>query len=142
MPENQESLAGRPTVYTEDLGDMICECISRKEPLAKICDNNEELPTPRTVYRWLRLHQSFCHNYELAKEDQADFLVDEALQIADDPTIEPADKRIRVDTRKWVASKFKVKRYGDKLQTETTIKFEDMSDDELDSKIKMLLKDA
>lgn len=130
---------GRPTDYTEELGDLICEGVSRKTPLAKICDNDNNLPNPRTVYRWLRTHKEFCHNYTRAKEDQADYLVEECLEIADDVDIEPADKRIRVDTRKWIASRFNAKKYGDKQFIETKDTTDDVSDDDLNDRIKTLM---
>lgn len=110
----------RPTLYTEDLGDIICEGISRTKPLAKICDEDESLPTPRTVYRWLREHEEFRHNYARAQEDKADYLADDTLAISDDDTIDPQHKRIMVDTRKWLSSKFKPKKYGEKIQQELT----------------------
>ena len=133
---------GRPTDYTEDLGDLICEGVSRKTPLARLCDENDKLPNPRTVYRWLRTHKEFCHNYTRAKEDQADYLVEEALTIADDATIEPADKRIRVDTRKWIASRFNAKKYGDKQFVETKDTTEEITDEELNAKILELMGKA
>lgn len=105
----------RPTLYTEYLGDIICEGISRTKPLAKICDEDESLPTPRTVYRWLREHEEFRHNYARAQEDKADYLADDTLAISDDDTIDPQHKRIMVDTRKWLSSKFKPKKYGEKV---------------------------
>jgi len=132
-------MTGRPTNYTEELGDLICEGVSRKSPLAKLCDGNDKLPSPRTVYRWLRTHTEFCHNYTRAKEDQADYLVEEALEIADDVSIEPADKRIRVDTRKWIASRFNAKKYGDKQFIETKDTTDDISDEELGNKILSLM---
>jgi hypothetical protein len=110
--------AGRPTDYTPELGDLICEEIARKKPLARVCDESEDMPSARTVYRWLREHEEFCQNYTRAKEDQADYLAEETLEIADREDIDPADKRIRVDTRKWLASKFKPKKYGDKLDVD------------------------
>jgi hypothetical protein len=108
----------RPTDYTPELGDIICEQIGRKKALARICDESEEMPSARTVYRWLREHSEFCQNYTRAKEDQADYLAEETLEIADDETIDPQHKRIQVDTRKWLASKFKPKKYGDKLDVD------------------------
>lgn len=131
---------GRPTDYTEDLGDLICEGVSRKTPLARLCDENDKLPNPRTVYRWLRTHKEFCHNYTRAKEDQADYLVEEALTIADNAEIEPADKRIRVDTRKWIASRFNAKKYGDKQFVETKDTTEEITDDDLNAKIMELME--
>ena len=131
---------GRPTDYTEELGDLICEGVSRKTPLARLCDENDSMPNPSTVYRWLRTHKEFRHNYTRAKEDQADYLVEEALTIADNASIEPADKRIRVDTRKWIASRFNAKKYGDKQFVETKDTTEEITDEELNAKIVELME--
>ena len=130
---------GRPSDYTKEIGDLICEGVSRKVPLARLCDENDELPACRTVYMWLRTHKEFMHNYTRAKEDQADYLVEEALEIADDASIEPADKRIRVDTRKWVASRFNAKKYGDKQFVETKDTTEETTDEELNDRIAALI---
>lgn len=133
---------GRPTSYTRDLGDAICEGISRKTPLARLCDENDSMPSPRTVYRWLRTEDEFCQNYTRAKEDQADYLAEECLEIADSTEFEPQDKRIRVDIRKWLASKFQPKKYGDRIFQETKhsgiIGMKDlsqMSDEELQAEL-------
>lgn len=40
---------------------------------------------------------------------------EDMLDICDDKDLDPNHKRIMVDTRKWLASKLKPKRYGDKL---------------------------
>ena len=40
---------------------------------------------------------------------------EEVLTIADNTTLDPQDRRIRVDTRKWLLSKVLPKVYGDKL---------------------------
>ena len=132
----------RPSDYTPELGDLICDGISRKTPLARLCDEDDGLPSPRTVYRWLRTNKEFCQNYTRAKEDQADYLVEEALTIADNAEIEPADKRIRVDTRKWIASRFNAKKYGDKQFVETKDTTEEVSDDDLNDRITALMEKA
>lgn len=41
--------------------------------------------------------------------------VEEVLTIADHTSIDPHDRRIRVDTRKWLLSKDLPKVYGDKV---------------------------
>ena len=129
----------RPSDYTPELGDLICDGISRKTPLARLCDEDDNLPSPRTVYRWLRTNREFCQNYTRAKEDQADYLVEEALTIADNAEIEPADKRIRVDTRKWIASRFNAKKYGDKQYIETKDTTDEVTDEDLNNRIKELI---
>jgi hypothetical protein len=73
------------------------------------------MPGLATVFRWFDEHPEFREQYEAAKEEGADAMVEEMLDIADDTSENPASRRIRVDTRKWIASKLKPKRYGDKV---------------------------
>ena len=73
---------------------------------------------------------AFSEQYARAREAQADKLAEEALQIADDgrsDTYVDGDgnvktdteviqrSKLRVDTRKWLASKMAPKKYGDKM---------------------------
>ena len=130
---------GRPSKYTEELGDLICEGLAEKTPLARLCAESNLLPTPRTVYSWLRTHDEFLQNYTRAKEDQADYLVEECLEIADGE-LDPANKRIMVDTRKWIASKYRHNKYGDKLHQEIDIKSMDtVTDEDLAKRVAELL---
>ena len=91
------------------------------------------MPDVRTVYYWLSTNEPFSHQYARAKEDQADFLFEEILEIADesnaDYAIEQTDNgpkvvfsgenvqrsKLKVEARKWAASKLKPKKYGDRL---------------------------
>lgn len=110
----------RPTKYTKKLGDKICAAIAGGKPLVKICKKSE-MPSTVTVYAWLRKHPEFLNNYEIAKSDQADYMVDEMLEIADEAEPENVQvQRLRVDTRKWAASKFKPKKYGDSSTIDVT----------------------
>lgn len=105
---------GRPTDFTPELGDLICDRISEGTSLRKIC-LDDDMPNRRTVFRWLRTHADFCHQYDQAVEERAEHLVEEMLEIADSGEPEMAQvNRLRVDTRKWAASKFKPKKYGDR----------------------------
>jgi hypothetical protein len=40
-------------------------------------------------------------------------MLEDILEIADDPQVEVQDKRVRIDTRKWIMGKLKPKKYGD-----------------------------
>jgi hypothetical protein len=132
---------GRPTDYTTAIADKICEGVAVRISLAKICASDPEMPAPRTVYRWLEQNEEFRHNYVRAREDQADFIAEELIEISDNPEFEPNDKRIMVDTRKWLASKYKPKVYGDKIQTEHSgeVSLNAMSDDALNARIAAIL---
>lgn len=80
--------------------------------------------------RWIEANEGFRKNYARAREDQADVLAEEILQIADDGLNDTytdekgnectnqdviARSRLRVDARKWYASKLAPKKYGEKL---------------------------
>lgn len=122
---------GRPSKYSIEIATEICDRIVNGESLISIARDNH-MPVVRTVYLWLDKHNKFMHRYTQAKEDQADTLAEELLDIADNgsndwmETNDPNNTgykvngeainraRLRVDTRKWLASKLKAKKYGDK----------------------------
>lgn len=124
---------GRPSKYTREQADAICEQIATSsKSMKRIC---EELNLPiRTVLGWLQDIEEFQQLYARAKEQQADFLAEEMLEIADDgsndfmtitkgsESYNVEDKewtsrsKLRVEARKWIASKLKPKKYGDKVE--------------------------
>jgi hypothetical protein len=125
----------RPTKYSEDIVNRICDQIATtSNGLVVICEDRT-LPSVRTIYNWLNdpQHLTFLHKYTRAREEQADFLADEIIAISDDGTndymtitkgdveynIENKEvtsrSKLRVDARKWKASKLAPKKYGDKL---------------------------
>lgn len=122
----------RPTDYTQELADEICAQLADGSSLRTVC-LADDMPNKSTVFRWLRTNQEFCDQYARAKEESADALTDEMLDIADDGSNDWMKRsgkdqedywvvngehvqrsRIRIDTRKWIASKLKPKKYGDK----------------------------
>jgi hypothetical protein len=108
---------GRPTDYTEALGDKICDQLTQGMSLVKIC-KADAMPATVTIYKWLREHPEFANNYARARDNQADYYADEILEIADNAE-DPQKARLQVDTRKWVASKLKPKKFGDKIDMTT-----------------------
>jgi hypothetical protein len=76
------------------------------------------MPCEATVFNWLKAFPEFLEQYARAKEECADALADEMLDIADDAAKAASGDpipgaRLRIDTRKWIASKLKPKKYGD-----------------------------
>lgn len=129
-------MAGRPSIYSDEIGDIICARLAEGESLVKIC-RDEGMPSTVTIYRWLRTIEQFCNNYTRAKEDQAETMADQILEIADNEVNEPLidqngnvardsdgnivfvrtkvsvqHAHLRVETRKWIASKLKPKKFG------------------------------
>ena len=84
------------------------------------------MPHYSTAQRWLTAHPEFQDQYARAKEVGAEALVDDMLALADQQIEASADGkvdyakvqqlRLQVDTRKWIASKLKPKKYGDRIQ--------------------------
>ena len=62
----------------------------------------------------LKTNEELREKYARAREEQADYLADEIVQIADE-TDDPHKARLQIDARKWTASKLRPKRYGDKI---------------------------
>lgn len=105
--------AGRPTNYNDELAAEICGRIARGESVRSIT-RDEQMPGLSTIYLWLNKHPKFVEQYTRAKEDSADALADDILHIADNDGDVQRD-RLRVDARKWIASKLKPKKYGERL---------------------------
>lgn len=110
-------MTGRPSTYTDEMGDKICDLLTQGMSLRKICQS-DEFPNASTVYVWLDRFPSFAERYVRAREAATEDMLEDILAIADDPEIEVQDKRVRIDTRKWAMGKLKPKKYGDKQQVE------------------------
>jgi len=123
---------GRPSVYSDELADLICDKIANNSfGVHQIC-REEGMPSPSTVFKWLSEKPYFSDKYACARELQAELLADEIIDIADDTSndtlihektgAEYANSewinrsRLKVDARKWKASKLAPKKYGDKLE--------------------------
>lgn len=127
---------GRPTLYTQELADQICERLANGESMRSVC-RDDKMPCMTSVFKWLREKAEFAQQYARAKEESADALFEELLDIADNGTndwMETQGKdgenigwklngeamqrsRLRVDTRKWALSKLKPKKYGERIET-------------------------
>lgn len=102
---------GRPELYTPELGKRICTLIAEGMPLIKIC-KMEDMPCYAMVLTWLcegsNYKDDFSATYEKARQDQAETLADEIIEIADEAKRENVmAARLRVDARKWCAAKLK-----------------------------------
>ena len=119
---------GRPSKFTQATAESICSQLASGMPLTKIC-NTETMPDVATVYRWLIADTAFRDLYARAREDQADTLADQIIEIADDGRNDCNEdgeidhdhiqrSRLRVDARKFIASKLKPHKYGDMVKHE------------------------
>lgn len=109
---------GRPSEYTPEVASAICDKIAEGESLRAICAA-DDMPDRTTVRRWLSQNEDFRLQYAHAREEQADFYADEIVDIADEAE-DAQIARLRVDARKWKASKLAPKKYGDRTTHEHT----------------------
>lgn len=137
---------GAPSMYSEELAQEICAHIANCVSLRAIAAM-EGMPTTATIMSWLAdgSKPEFLEQYARAREAQADKMAEDILAIADEEcTMVRADKhgskdddgegntevvfdstavarnKLRVDARKWLASKMAPKKYGEKVHTELT----------------------
>lgn len=136
IPKEQKRIEpfGRPTIYSEKLAKKICQTVATtSHGIKKICRMNPDFPDPDTIRMWRLEKDDFSGQYAKAKLAQADILAEDCLDIADDDSGDlrmtkdgdevfngefAARSRLRVDTRKWLASKLIPKVYGDRLELE------------------------
>lgn len=131
-PEDKLKL-GRPTLYNEEIVKRICDVVSTNTiGLRRLTQIFDDLPDESTIRLWRRIYPDFSLRYAQAKLFQAELLAEECLDIADDAsndwmqTFNEEEQplgwrvngehihrsRVRIDTRKWWASKLLPKKYG------------------------------
>ena len=110
------SNVGRPSLYSNELVDRICEWISEGKSLRSFC-RIEGNPGFQTVLDWLNDDDKlyFRSKYARAREIQAEVMADELLEIADDTKpdqLKLAHDKMKIETRQWIAAKLLPKKYG------------------------------
>ena len=145
---------GRPSEYTKEIGEAICEHIANGNSLRSFCEK-ENSPSKSTVLRWLRQNEDFQTQYALSRQQLMEMMAEDIIEIADDGSndymtitkgnvsynVEDREvtnrSRLRVDTRKWIMSKLLPRKYGDKIDVTSdgkaikgnTIVFEDFKNE-------------
>jgi hypothetical protein len=124
----------RPTEYSPEVVDAICDQMVNGKGLLKICAD-DDMPGRTTIYRWLATNPEFRKRFAEAREALMDFYAEQILSIAfdesgdvildqgkDGKTSAVANHakvqrdRLKVDSLKWTASRLFPKRYGDKME--------------------------
>jgi hypothetical protein len=132
----------RGTDYTPEIGDELCLLLLQTDEQGRcyslrriLRDKNLAMST---VFGWLRDHEDFRSKYTRAREIQAEIELDSMNDIADDGRNDwmerlgadgenkgwvangesVARSKLRLEQRRWYASKLLPKKYGDKVQTE------------------------
>ena len=108
---------GRPSKMTEAVQTEILTRVSTGESLRKIC-SDKHLPNAKNVFSFIYSNEEFRNNYETSRREQAEWLGEEIVDIADNDTGDTQRDRLRIDARKWVMSKMLPKKYSDKIDVD------------------------
>lgn len=135
---------GRPELYSEELALTVLTRIAEGESLRKIA-GHDDMPSIFTIYKWIETVEGFSERYARAKQDAADSLAEDIQDIGDKTLkgfYEPAAARVAIDAYKWTAAKLKPKKYGDKLEVDSTVKhtLAEKSEDELNKLVQGYLE--
>lgn len=131
---------GRPTIFSQELADQICNYIAEGYSLRQI-EELEGMPCKTQILKWATDSDKsdFTNQYAQAMQRRTEYWAEEILDICDDGSndwMERSGKddhpgyvtngeainrsRLRVDTRKWLMSKLAPKKYGEKIQQEVS----------------------
>ena len=116
----------RPIKYDPaTIWPVVLESIANGQSLSSIL-RQHDFPSYAWAKAQLRGDSGLRRQYEQAVEDRADRLAEELIELADEPMPDGLDGpgmsawvqqlRVRIDVRKWAASKLRPRAYGDRLE--------------------------
>lgn len=130
---------GRPSLYTEQLADEICELMYDGLSLIKACDALELKRS--TVWHWMEQHPEFAVKCARARDALIEVRLDKIADKIEKGKADPAHLRIEVSHEQWVAERMRPRvtrteisgPNGGAIQTEVKhVDLSHLSDEELD----------
>lgn len=125
---------GRHSTYDPETAAKICERVAEGEPLRQIC-REKGMPPWRTVYRWLEDNKDFAARFARARDDGADAIAEDILDIIDDGRNDWMEKfakngasylavndeaiqrsKLRAEMRLKLLAKWRPAKYGERLE--------------------------
>lgn len=124
---------GRPSKFTPETAEEICQRLSDGEPLRQIC-RDEHMPNWSTVYDWMAVHKEFSQRIAHAREKGEEAIAQECLDIADNATNDWMEtqggngaelyklngehiqrSKLRIETRLKLLAKWNPRKWGEKV---------------------------
>ena len=118
---DRQAAPERPTEYTEEIGNTICDRLVDDESLRSICAE-PGMPAVATVASWISNNGEFRDMYARTRQFQADCISDDTIDLADAVSTQWVEKvrangrvvrgpdrknlprcRLRIEVRQWVA---------------------------------------
>jgi len=131
-PARVKKLQTNINKHSDKIVKEICDKIATSSiSVVHILQSDKRYPAPSTWFEWLKKYPNCAENYAAARAQQAHYLADEIIAIADNKAGDVshvdefgnpiadhefiARSRLKVDARKWAAAKLLPKVYGDKV---------------------------
>lgn len=117
---------GRPSTFTDEIAAEILKRIAMGRSVMAI-GKDADMPAAGTIHDWIAKRPDFAEKYARACDERATAIAEETLEIADDLSGKVFSSedvqlaKLRVDTRKWFASKLAPKKYGDRLGVDANV---------------------
>lgn len=105
--EAEKQPVGRPSSYSQEVADEICEWLASGQSLRAYC-RNEKKPALSTVTRWIVQNDEFRVQYARAREAGGFAAADAILDLsnrANDGEVDANTARIAMDGYKWSAER-------------------------------------
>jgi len=125
-------MTGRPSKFTEELFEAICERVAQGETLAAIC-REPGMPHPSTFRDWANSDESLSRRFGRAREDGEDAIAEKSREIVLAPAVmtltehgekvdagDVALRKVQSEHLLKLLAKFNPKRWGDRTQHEHT----------------------
>jgi len=126
---NAPKKRGRPSKYTPEVANKICELLSEGTPLRAIC-RLDDMPDWRTVYEWIERDEAFSGRIARAREHGVEAIAQDTLAMIDEEPryvedgrggtrIDPAYiqwTKLRTEQRMKLLSCWSPNRYGARVQ--------------------------
>lgn len=119
-PKGEKRGPGRPSLYTPELGQAICDRLAKGEPLAVIC-RDEAMPAYRTVSDWKAAHPEFSAEFGRARDIGYDMIAHRTRMTARGDDVHGDSKgdvqrdKLIIETDLKLLAKWDPRRYGDKI---------------------------
>lgn len=136
---------GRKSEYKIEIAEEICALMLERKDDGNVMSLRDicalaHMPTESTVYKWRATNPEFAEMYARAREEQTHLTAEDVIKIADTEE-DPNRARVRIDARKWYASKLNRKDYGDSLDLSGNVTMK-LSDEQLELRIAELHRKA
>lgn len=112
----------RLSEYNYELCEEICAEVANGFNIKTVLSSKPEYPTFQTWCNWKRQHRELFDLYVNAMQDKAESEIEDIDHVYDElkaGNLEASVANVLIQTKKWKASKFYPKMYGDKVDHTT-----------------------